>query len=78
LEVAQFLHRVRTVRIGDHGNHPDIRNKLARKLKSLPTQIYEANPRDGGAAPQFIARAPEGSYASDVAQARRRLADLPR
>ncbi len=27
---------------------------------------------------QFIARAPEGSYASDVAQARRRLADLPR
>jgi hypothetical protein len=38
LHVAQFLRCIRAVRIGDDGNNADIGNKLARKLKPLPTK----------------------------------------
>jgi hypothetical protein len=34
----QFLRSIRTVRIGEDGNDADIENKLARKLKPLPSK----------------------------------------
>jgi hypothetical protein len=53
LHVAQFLRCIRTVRIGDEGNHADIRNKLARKLKPLP-----AKPRTNQGHPRHVASGP--------------------
>src|SRR5262245_56335892 len=51
LQVAQLLQCVRAVRIGHEADYADIRNKLASKLKPLPTQVYEGDAGDVAARP---------------------------